>query len=96
MGGEGRVGGRLMGITDSQTKELWYGKYSCRMQKRVGASRDDFSTTEEEAAGAEVQRCRWVRREEKREFVWLDGWLALLAGPGPGTPPSMRIACGGW
>jgi hypothetical protein len=48
----------------------------------------------------QVQRCRGADRwfAEKREF----GWLALLAGwlywliQGPRTPPSMRIACGGW
>jgi hypothetical protein len=49
-------------------------KYSCRMQKRVGGSRDDFSTVlQQQTAG------RWFA-EKKRES--LDGWLALLADPG--------------
>jgi hypothetical protein len=49
-------------------------KYSCRMQKRVGASRDDFSTAEEEAAGAEVQVQAVVVRREERP------WMAGLTG----------------
>jgi hypothetical protein len=62
---------------------------------RVGRG-DDFCTAEEEAAGAEVQNCRQIGGSQKRErFEWLAS-LASLAGPGPRTPPSMRIACGLW